>query len=449
MSSTAKKKEKGISLRTIHIWLIIGALVMSAIMFYATFDLLVSYRHLTEVSEMHVELRKDARGLMEASDRLTEQVQRFTVNGDIKFLDDYFSESLYEHHREEAISNLSKKTDNQIAIERLKTAMRYSMNLMNREYYAMKLVIEAKGYTDYPVLLRNVEISKEHKALSQRDKMELATKMVLDDEYYAQKEQIRENMQACLDELEKAAIKTDESALKSLSEEMLFVRIAIILQTCGVVFLVWLTSKLGIHPILNAVKQIKSNHFIKESGAREFRYLVRAYNRMYENYKKSLEKLNFKALHDELTGAYNRAGYQSLVSGLDLKQTCMILFDVDNFKSINDNYGHETGDKVLVKLVDTIKKHFRSNDYICRIGGDEFVIFMGDSPKIDRNIISDKIDSINKELTESEELPSVTISVGVVHGLHSSDPEDLFKKTDRTMYESKQKGKCTVTFYSE
>ena len=116
---------------------------------------------------------------------------------------------------------------------------------------------------------------------------------------------------------------------------------------------------------------------------------------------------------------------------------------------INDNYGHETGDKVLVKLVDTIKKHFRSNDYICRIGGDEFVIFMGDSPKIDRNMISNKIDSINKELTESEELPSVTISVGVVHGSHSSDPEDLFKKTDRTMYESKQKGKCTVTFYSE
>ena len=449
MSSKAKKKEKGISLRTIHIWLIIGALVMSVIMFYATFDLLVSYRHLTEVSEMHVELRKDARGLMEASDRLTEQVQRFTVNGDIKFLDDYFSESLYEHHREEAISNLSKKTDNQIAIERLKTAMRYSMNLMNREYYAMKLVIEAKGYTDYPVLLRAVEISKEHKALSSNDKMQLATKMVLDDEYYGQKEQIRENMQACLDELEKAAIKTDESALKSLSEEMIAVRIVIILQTCGVIFLVWLTSRLGIHPILNAVKQIKSNSFIKESGAREFRYLVKAYNRMYENYKKNLTNISFKALHDELTGVYNRAGYQSLLDSMNLEKTCMILFDVDNFKQINDTYGHETGDKVLVKLVDILKNHFRNDDYICRIGGDEFIVFMPNTPNVDRKMISDKINAINEELTKIEDLPTASISVGVAHGKNASDYESLLKKADSAMYGSKKKGKCTVTFYSE
>lgn len=449
MSTKEKKKGTGISLKTIHIWMVTGAVLISIMMLYSTFDLFSSYRSLSEASTEHIKLRKDARELMDASDYLTERVQRFTVEGNTQYLNEYFSEAFSEHHREKAISKLSERTNNKVAVKKLEMALANSIELMNREYYAMKLVIEAKGYEDYPELLRDIEITSKDKLLSSDEKMYLATKMVLDDEYYEQKEQIRLNMQECLDELEKAAIATDESALKSLSNELTVVRLIILVQTAGMIFLVWLTARLGIHPVLRAVDQIKSNHFIKESGAREFRYLVKAYNKMYAHYKKSLEKLNFKALHDELTGAYNRAGYQSLVSGLDLNQTCMILFDVDNFKSINDNYGHETGDKVLIKLVNTIKKHFRTNDYICRIGGDEFVIFMGDSPKIYRNMISNKIDSINKELTESEELPSVTISVGVVHGSHSSDPEDLLKKTDRTMYESKQKGKCTVTFYSE
>ena len=121
---------------------------------------------------------------------------------------------------------------------------------------------------------------------------------------------------------------------------------------------------------MNAVNRIKENSLIPEVGANEFRYLARAYNKMYEVYKKSLASLNFKASHDELTGVYNRAGYDLLLSGLDLNSTYMILIDVDNFKSINDTYGHEIGDRVLIKLADVIKSHFRSEDNICRIVGD-------------------------------------------------------------------------------
>lgn len=449
MSKKGKKKETGISLRAIQIWLIIGAVIISGLVFYSTYDLLSSYRRLADASSEHIKLRKDASELMDASDYLTEKVQRFTVDGDIQYLNDYFFEAFEARHREQAISKLSERTDNVKAVEKLKNALENSIELMNREYYAMKLVIEAKGYEEYPELLHNIEISAEDKALSANEKMYLATRMVLDDEYYNQKDQIRLSMQQCLDELEKRAISTDEFALESLSEKLMFIRLIIAIQASEIVFLVWLTSILGIHPILNAVEQIKSNRFIKESGAREFRYLVKAYNKMYAHYKASLEKLNFKAFHDELTGAYNRAGYQSLISSLDLSQTYMIIFDIDDFKSVNDNYGHEIGDKVLKKIVEIIKNYFRTDDYICRIGGDEFVIFMGNTPKINCEMIKHKIDDINKELSEVGELPAVSISAGVVHGSQSSDPEDLFKKTDSAMYESKQNGKSRVTFYSK
>ena len=163
----------------------------------------------------------------------------------------------------------------------------------------------------------------------------------------------------------------------------------------------------------------------------------------------SLERLNFKASHDELTGAYNRSGYELLLSSVDLSTTHLILFDLDNFKGINDNYGHETGDRVLKKLVDTLKNNFRIDDYICRIGGDEFVVFMVHSSPAMKNLITTKIENINNQLSEETDgIPPISTSVGIVHGTDVKDSSTLFEKADEAMYKSKQKGKRTLTFYS-
>lgn len=445
-----KTKYDGISLRTIHTWMIIGAVIISTLMFYATYDLFRNFRHLTETSEQQIELRKAARELMDASDYLTEKVQRFTVEGDTRFLNEYFAEAFEAKHREEAIARMSDGSGSETALERLQTAMDGSLELMSREYYAMRLVIEARGITDYPEVLRTVELSETDRALDPAEKMRLATEMVLDDGYYAQKDVIRENMRASLDELEKMAYDTDASALRALREELNVLRVVIVLQTVGIFFMVWLTSRLGIHPVLNAVERIKNDSPIPEVGANEFRYLARTYNRMYEVYKSSLEHLNFKASHDELTGAYNRSGYELLLSSVDLNSTYMLLFDVDNFKTINDSYGHETGDRVLVKLVRALKSNFRSDDYVCRIGGDEFVVFMVHANEMQKSLIVSKIYRINQELQQTDDgLPEASVSVGVVHGSDAPDAASLFEKTDEAMYQSKQRGKHTYTFYSD
>ncbi len=400
-----KQKEKdGISLRRVHFWLIVGAVIISGLMFYSTYHLSTSFRSLTETSEQQIELRKAARELMDASDYLTESVQRFTVLGDKKYLDEYFTEAFGTKRREEAISRMSAANGNDAALAELQEAMASSLELMNREYYAMRLVIEAKRYTDYPDELKEIELSKEDQALSPEEKMQRASVMVHDEEYYVQKNLIREDM----------------------------------------------SSRLGIHPVLNAVDQIKADSPIPEVGAEEFRYLARAYNKMYEIYKNSLERLNFKASHDELTGAYNRSGYDLLLSSVDLENVYMLLFDIDNFKEINDTYGHEVGDKVLIKLVSVLKRYFRSDDYVCRIGGDEFVVFMVHAAKPQQQQIEEKITGINRELANTEDgLPSASVSVGIVHGSESSDAEDLFRKIDDAMYQAKQRGKNTYSFYKK
>ena len=166
--------------------------------------------------------------------------------------------------------------------------------------------------------------------------------------------------------------------------------------------------------------------------------------------KSSLAHLDYKASHDELTGVLNRSGYELLLSSIDVASTYMILFDVDNFKTINDTYGHEVGDRVLVRLARVLKKQFRSEDHVCRIGGDEFVVFMVNTTKTQHDLIAAKTEAINRELSKPiDELPPVTLSVGITHGTDSADAGDWFEKTDAAMYQAKQNGKHTCVFFAD
>jgi len=445
-----QRSSDGISLRTIHLWLMIGAALMAALMMYTTFQLSTNFSHIAEASEQQIELRKAARELMDASDYLTESVQRFTIHGDRRFMDDYFTEAFENNRREEAISTMSAGTGAESALSSLQLAMNGSLELMNREYYAMRLVIDAKGYTDYPEALRSVVLSEEDLALSPDEKLFRAIDMVHDDAYYSQKNSIRANMRASLDALEQMAYDDDSAMLDSFSRDLALVRVVIILQTIGIFFMVWLTAHLGIHPVLTAVQRIKEDNPIPEVGANEFRYLARTYNKMYEVYKTSLDHLNFKASHDELTGAYNRSGYDLLLSSLDLATTYMLLFDVDNFKSINDTYGHETGDKVLVKLVQILTSNFRSDDYVCRIGGDEFVVFMVHAVKTQNELVASIVRTILEKLAEtSDGLPKTSVSVGIAHGSDAAESKNLFSLADKAMYLAKQSGKSGHAFYKK
>ena len=442
-----RKNGKVISLHTLTLVLLIAAVVLSVLLIFFTQLLFVNYHQLTQIAEKHVLLRKDALEMMDASDYLTERVQRFTVDGDTDFMDQYFTEAFRSQHREEALEMMSEESSDQAAIKALQAAMNASNDLMQDEYYAMRLVVEAKGYTDYPAQLDQVTLTDADSALDAHAKMHRAAQIVLGEGYYEKKTTIRESLDRCLAELEKTADTADKDALSALGSELANIRIVIILQLIGIGAFTWLMTRLAIRPTLNAVDCIKQDRMIPESGAAEFRYLFSAYNKVYKYYKKSLAKLTFKASHDELTGVYNRAGYESLLSSLDLQTTYMILFDVDNFKHINDTYGHEVGDQVLVKIAGALKKHFRSDDHICRVGGDEFVVFMVNAEKKNKDLIRRKIEQINQTLESTDDgLPKSSISVGVAHGSEVTDVKALFEIADDAMYAAKKNGKHGFIF---
>ena len=111
---------------------------------------------------------------------------------------------------------MAEDPKNAAALSQLQKAMDASVELMDQEYYSMRLVIDAKGYTDYPEILNGVQLSSEDAALSAEDKMLLATKMVLNDDYYSQKKLIRLNMKDSLSELEALARSEENDALQQL-----------------------------------------------------------------------------------------------------------------------------------------------------------------------------------------------------------------------------------------
>jgi diguanylate cyclase (GGDEF)-like protein len=319
---------------------------------------------------------------------------------------------------------------------------------MQTEYYAMKLITIACEIEYIPDEVEKVELTKQDAALSNSEKIKLAQRMVHDTTYHRKKEVIRTNMESCLVELEKQTHIIQNEANEKLETRLNAIRVIIFIQLAIIIVILIMTSVLVILPMLRGVYSIKKDEKLPVKGAYEFRYLAKTYNSMYEAFKKSIASLNYEASHDKLTGLYNRAGYDVLSRSVDLGTTAVLMIDVDKFKDINDQYGHDVGDKILQKFARVLRKTFRSEDYICRIGGDEFVVFMMHVTDELRDLIILKTKQINSALADvSDELPPASASIGIAFGHDAPDMETLLKHADEALYNVKENGRGGGSFY--
>jgi len=179
--------------------------------------------------------------------------------------------------------------------------------------------------------------------------------------------------------------------------------------------------------------------------------------------KENEEKLRYLALHDPLTGLPNRKYLFEQLSQLIIqanrhnRKLAIIFLDIDNFKDINDSYGHEIGDKVLSAVAETIKYHLRPGDIIGRIGGDEFIIILDDIAKIeDINIIANKLNKAIENIPNyiksklGIDICKITFSMGIsVFPDDSTDINELIKFADTALYKAKELGKNNFVFYSQ
>ena len=101
-----KKEQKGLSLRTFYLWMVVAAIAMTAIMVYSTYHLTGSFLNLSEATDSHITMEKAANELMDASDYLTEKAQRFASTGNMQFVEEYFVESEETERREKALDKM-------------------------------------------------------------------------------------------------------------------------------------------------------------------------------------------------------------------------------------------------------------------------------------------------------------------------------------------------------
>ncbi len=445
---TNNMKKNGISLRVTHIIMTIVIVLITAAMFVITFLSSHTLSNLSDATDNYIVMHENAEALMSASDYLTQEAQLFTITHDMENIDNYFREANQNRRRENAVKTLSNIANDSEALHQLEQALNASVSLMDREYYSMLLVLEATGSSYRPQDLTKITLKQEDAALSAEQKLALAQRMMHDREYYDQKMTIRSHMTECLNELVDDIHAEQKTAHKKTDSLIINMRLLGIIQLI-IVFLGLIINKVqGINPILKSVQRIKDDESIPVTGASEFRYLARAYNKMHAAIKENLSMLNYRASHDKLTGVYNRAGYEIISTSLDLKNTAMLLVDIDNFKGINDTYGHITGDKTLVNLANTLAGAFRSKDFVCRLGGDEFVVFLLDTCANCEKVITEKIARINESLSaRTDDLPPITVSVGCVCGEEDANAQLMLKHADLALYEAKENGKKGCRFY--
>ena len=124
----------------------------------------------------------------------------------------------------------------------------------------------------------------------------------------------------------------------------------------------------------------------------------------------------------------------------------LLLIDIDLFKQVNDTYGHTTGDKLLKQVAALLKENFRSQDYLFRIGGDEFACMVTDLSAEQAHVVTNKIQRINERLTNPKDsLPPVSLSVGIAFS-PDGYRETLYEQADAALYRVKVWGRngCAV-----
>lgn len=222
------------------------------------------------------------------------------------------------------------------------------------------------------------------------------------------------------------------------------------------------------YPIVNNPRDSLywSRGFVTEDGQRgivgeivdisEKKSLEKELRLFVERLERSGERSRLESLIDPLTRVYNRRYYNTNVPALfqrcldDEKSLAVFIIDIDNFKTVNDTFGHEQGDIILKNISATLSKNIRSDDILIRFGGDEFVIVM---PVINEDLALKKADKICLEVNANLVLPDDTkpsVSIGIASLRHGDEGiDDVFKRADIALYESKKNGRNQATLYNQ
>ena len=450
----SSSKIQGIRITTVNIALIAMSSVCYVVIFYMMYISICQFSAMKEATDDYIFCEQSIVQLRAGSDTLTEDVRNFAITGEKKYADAYFHEATVARRRDRAVNNICSLLDHSEACSHLKLSLQQSNELMKLEYRAMRLVAESSGQelALFPEAVREYPLTEEERNLSNEEKLRRARVLVLGDVYRQYKEKIYADCAASLDTISRLLKEPHDVDMQKRGSTLYVTAIVVVFVFLLSVAVFILISNLVIRPLKLYIQLAHDNRQFDIIGAYEFKQLALTYNNVYELNMENEARLRQEAEKDPLTQLYNRRQFDSMLNNMaGFPGVILAIIDVDNFKQVNDEYGHSTGDAVLKKVASGLKSVFRPGDFIARIGGDEFTVLFRCSPDKWAHI-RERFMELERQLagSGSDGLPSVTLSVGVAFSSHSGDGGDeLFKKADAALYHVKEHGRNGVCSYDE
>ncbi|HCT92065.1 MAG TPA: GGDEF domain-containing protein [Lachnospiraceae bacterium] len=451
MEDKKKKPIRGIRIQTINVAMIIVSCILYVLLIYTTVRVSMRYDDMIAATDNYIKSQENAAIVSDASDYLTEQVRLYVVDGNIRHVEDYFTEVNVTRRRETALEQLPADIASEKDRDYLQTALDNSNSLMEREIHAMRIAAAAWGadLEELPVEVQAEELTEEEQGLDQGALLARARDLVFDEGYQEAKKQIMDNISEFIAAVVDGTKGRQQSSVKVLRSTMLRQEICISILFIMNVLTFAMIILLIVKPLQIYINCIKEEKRLEIMGSYEFQYLALTYNDVYEVNAANEVLLRHQAEHDALTGIMNRGAFDQLKELLKMRPAplALAIVDVDKFKDVNDGYGHEMGDRVLKKVAELLKSCFRASDYPARIGGDEFAAILMDITEDQKDALAEKIAELNRLLQNPEDdLPKVSLSVGIAFSA-SGFTDDLYKNADSALYEVKENGRCGCRFY--
>lgn len=331
-------------------------------------------------------------------------------------------------------------------------AQAHSVALMETEYYSMRLMVET-SQTDpetWPEEIQNTSLTAEDEALTSARKIKKAQQIVCDDEYQKIRTEVNDGVTKCMDGLIQTTRNSQGRATTMFSDMYRKLEIGVGILAVLMLAMCMIVRRLIVKPLISYNESIQKGVIFPVIGAQELQNLAETYNKVFKENEEAQKLIRHEAEHDSLTDLLNRGSFDKI---LDIYENgdrpfAMILVDVDTFKSVNDTYGHAVGDEILKKVAGQLKTAFRSVDYVCRIGGDEFAVVMVEMTSDLKYTIEDKIKYVNEILPKEENgIPAVSLSVGVAFSDRENPGKSIFTDADKALYHIKENGRNGCGFY--
>ncbi|MBQ9009097.1 MAG: GGDEF domain-containing protein [Clostridia bacterium] len=436
--------KKGISVQTVNLIMTVISIVISILLLYETSKMVNDYDTIRANTRSYIEWQKVVNEFEAGSDLLMESARSFVNTGESKWVEEYFKEADVTRRREAALEKVREGFGESSSVYReLNAAMNESNELMNRECYAMHLMMEGNDLDadQFPERVQNVKLNVEDQDISPAEKTARARTILNDMYYQMRKDNVINGIHSCMSEVFDSTIHRQERVEAHLDGLLIRERVLILSLILAAVVLLLLINVLIITPVKRSVEYARKNRELPEIGAREFRFLAKTYNTLSSESREQKEKLDYEVSHDSATGLYNESGFRIILKSVKLNTTALILFDVDGFRPIDDRYGHKVSDYVLSVVGNVIRDTFRSQDYVCRTGWDDFAVVMVQTGSQHSDVVLEKVEAINEKLRESVEgVPPIHLSVGVAYGDKYANGDELYKAADAARTRVKENG---------